>query len=70
MNFESNLKRLEEIVEKLESGECGIDEATTLFDEGKEIAKLCFEKLDANKGKITELVGELDCLTEKELTSK
>ena len=67
MNFESNLNRLEEIVNKLESGECGIDEATALFGEGKDIAKVCFEKLDANKGKITELVAELDGLTEREL---
>ena len=67
MSFEENLKRLEEIVSKLESGECGLDEATTLFEEGKNISSECAKSLDQNKGKIVELVEELDSLVEKTL---
>ena len=67
MSFEESLKRLEEIVAKLESGECGLDEATKLFDEGKELSKECAKSLDNNKGKIVELTEELDGIMEKTL---
>ena len=67
MSFEENLKRLEEIVEKLESGKCGLDEATALFEEGKNISDLCVKSLDKNKGKIVELAEELDGIMEKSL---
>ena len=53
MEFEKMLKRLEEIVNQLESGECDFDEATKLFEEGKSLAEKCSEKLDSSKGKIT-----------------
>ncbi len=67
MNFEQQLKKLEEIVLKLESGECTFDEATSLFEEGKQIAKSCAKLLDDNKGKITELSTELDTIIEKDM---
>jgi exodeoxyribonuclease VII small subunit len=65
MSFEDMIKRLEEITQKLESGECGLDDASLLFDEAKELSKKCYEKLDINKGKITEIVNELDGYVEK-----
>ncbi len=67
MTFEEQLKRLEEIVAKLESGECAFSQAIALFDEGKEIAKSCSETLDQSKGKITELISELDTMIEREM---
>ena len=66
MEFEKMLKRIEEIVIKLEGGNCGLEEATNLFEEGKNLAVECFKKLDESKGKITMLVNELDGYTEKE----
>jgi len=33
-SFETNLQRLEEIVEHLESGEKSLDEVVTMFEEG------------------------------------
>ncbi len=66
MEFENMLKRLEEIVNQLESGECDFDEATKLFEEGKTLAEKCSEKLDSSKGKITVLSNELDNLVEKD----
>ncbi len=67
MTFEENIKRLEEIVAQLESGECSFEQATTLFKEGKDIAQNCAKVLDENKGKITELVTELDNIVEREM---
>lgn len=65
MSFEEMMQQLENIISKLESGECGLDEASRLFDEAKELSKKCYELLNINKGKITEIVKELDGYVEK-----
>ena len=67
MSFEDSIKRLEEIVDILESGDCKFEDAIKLFEEGKNLASVCSQKLESNKGKIVELVKELDGLVEKSL---
>ena len=44
-NFEANLKKLEVIVDKLESGDIGIEESVKLYEEGMKIKKICDKKL-------------------------
>ena len=44
-NFESNLKKLEVIVDKLESGDIGLEESVELYEEGMRIKKICDKKL-------------------------
>lgn len=66
MNFEEKNKRLEEIVKKLESNKTSIEEATSLYEEGVNIAKDCYEILSQSKGKVTILQKELEDLTEKQ----
>ena len=44
-DFESNLKNLEVIVDKLESGEIGLEESVKLYEEGMKIKKICDKKL-------------------------
>ena len=44
-NFEINLKKLEVIVDKLESGDIGLEESVKLYEEGMKIKKICDEKL-------------------------
>ena len=44
-NFESNLKKLEVIVDKLESGDIGLEESVKLYEEGMRIKKICDKKL-------------------------
>ena len=44
-SFEKNLQKLELIVEKLESGEIGLEESVKLYEEGMKIKKLCDNKL-------------------------
>jgi exodeoxyribonuclease VII small subunit len=44
-NFELNLKKLELIVDKLESGEVGLERSVKLYEEGMKIKKICDEKL-------------------------
>ena len=44
-SFEKNLQKLEIIVEKLESGEIGLEESVQLYQEGMKIKKICDKKL-------------------------
>ena len=44
-NFEANLKKLEVIVDKLESGDIGIEQSVKLYEEGMKIKKICDKKL-------------------------
>jgi exodeoxyribonuclease VII small subunit len=53
--FEDAQRELESIVERLERGEAGLDEALKLWERGEELYKLCLGKLDAAQGKIDEL---------------
>ena len=55
LSFEQAQKELEGIVERLERGEVGLDEAITLWERGEELYRLCSEKLDAAHGRIEEL---------------
>ncbi len=41
MDFEKNLKRLEDIVHKLENGELALEESLKLFEEGVKISRSC-----------------------------
>jgi exodeoxyribonuclease VII small subunit len=54
--FEKNLKDLEEIVEKLESGTISLDRALELFQEGKALAKACEARLKQVELRIQKLV--------------
>jgi exodeoxyribonuclease VII small subunit len=53
--FEEAQRELEQIVESLERGEAGLDEAIQLWERGEELYKTCVGKLDAAQGKIEEL---------------
>ena len=59
-SLESSLKRLEDIVEKLERGETPLDDAVMLYEEGVRISKECAEKLKAAELKIKKLSKEID----------
>ncbi len=51
-NFELKLKKLEEIVEKLESEDTPLEDSLKLFEQGVEISKELNQKLLEIKGKI------------------
>jgi exodeoxyribonuclease VII small subunit len=53
--FEAAEHELEQIVERLESGQAGLDEAIALWERGDELYRLCVSKLDAAQGKVEEL---------------
>ena len=45
-DFENALRRLEEIVKKLENGELSLDSALQLFEEGIKLSRFCHTKLE------------------------
>ena len=45
-SFETDLSRLEEIVEKLESGDCSLDDSLKLYTEGVELVRHCSDRLN------------------------
>ena len=60
MKYESALKRLEEITEKLDSGNLTLDESLKLFEEATELTAFCNSYLENAKLKITELTQKKD----------
>ena len=45
LSFEENLKELEEIVEKLESGDIDLEKSVKLYEQGMILKKNCENKL-------------------------
>jgi len=55
-NFESALKRLEEIVQKLEEGNLSLDDSLKLFEEGIQLSRFCTKKLSEAEKKVEKLI--------------
>jgi len=58
--FEHSMKRLGEIVDKLESGSVSLDNAMELYEEGIKISKLCLEKLTQAELKLKKLSKDVN----------
>jgi exodeoxyribonuclease VII small subunit len=52
INFESALKRLEEIVDDMENGGAELEKSLKMFEEGTKLAKYCSDKLEEAKKKV------------------
>lgn len=52
MKFEDNLKKLEALVEKMESGELGLDAMIKSFEEGRKLVTECQKDLTSVKLRI------------------
>ena len=67
--FEEALKKLENVVAKLESGEIMLEESIRLFEEGMKLSSLCQKRLDDADRKIEMLLrkpGGILSVTEDE----
>jgi exodeoxyribonuclease VII small subunit len=60
--FESAQRELEQIVQRLESGETTLDEAIALWERGEELYRFCRGKLDSAEGKIEELASRAEAV--------
>ena len=60
LTFESAQRELEQIVERLERGQAGLDETIALWERGEELYRFCRSKLDGAQGKIEELARRVE----------
>ena len=52
LTFEDALKELEQIVQRLESGEAPLQDAIALYERGNQLRARCAERLDAAQARI------------------
>jgi exodeoxyribonuclease VII small subunit len=57
MEFEKKLKRLEDIVEKMESGDLSLDDSMKLFEEGVKMSRECQLQLTVAEEKVKLLLS-------------
>ena len=60
LNFEDALKRLEEIVRKLESGDVPLDQSIELYSAGEKLRGLSKQRLEAAQAKIEKITLDRD----------
>ena len=58
MKFEEGIKRLEEIVEKLEKGDLLLEDSLKLFEEGIKLTRLLNQKLNETEKKVEMLIKD------------
>ena len=64
MKFEDNLKQLETLVGRMESGEMKLDEMISAFEEGRKLVAECQKDLDSIRQRIEKVtsVGSVEKL--------
>jgi len=62
--FEQAQAELEQIVERLERGDVGLEELTKLWERGEELYRRCAAQLTDAQGRIEELARRLDAQEE------
>ncbi len=65
MKFEENLKTLETLVAKMESGQLNLDEMIQAFEQGRALVKTCQDDLESIRLKIEKVTksGGVEPLT-------
>ena len=60
ISFEESLERLENLVNKMESGDATLEQSLVWFEEGMDLIKLCQIQLNNAEQKVQELVKKTD----------
>ncbi len=58
IKFEEAIKRLEEIVNRLEAGDIPLDDSIKLFEEGVKLYQICLKRLDEAEKKVEILLKD------------
>ncbi len=58
MNFEENLRKLEALVAKMESGELKLDEMITAFEDGRKLVDACQKDLTSIRQRIEKVTKD------------
>lgn len=65
-SFEEKLKRLEEITDKLESNEPGLEQSILLYEEGVKLSKECISILEKAELKISTLQKQFNHVSKED----
>ena len=60
ISFEESLERLENLVNKMESGDATLEQSLVWFEEGMDLIKSCEVQLNNAEQKVQELVKKTD----------
>lgn len=60
LSFSKSLKRLEEIVDKLETVDLDLEESLKLLEEGVKLHKICRDQLQTASSKVKTILKESD----------
>ena len=60
LSYEEALRRLEDVVNKLETADVSLDKSLELFQQGVILSRACTARLDAIERKITQLIENPD----------
>lgn len=63
LNYEENLARLQQVVERLERDALGLEESLILFEEGMSLVQQCDEQLRRVEERVKVLVSGSESLT-------
>ncbi|RWZ60119.1 exodeoxyribonuclease VII small subunit [Halobacillus fulvus] len=58
ISFEEAMKQLEELVEKLETGDVPLEQAIQYYQKGMELSKVCNEKLGHVEKQMQQIMNE------------
>lgn len=60
IRFEEAMINLEEVVQKLETGDVPLEDAITLYKKGMELSAFCHEKLQDAEQQLISIIGQDD----------
>lgn len=60
LSFEEALAELEQVVDRLESGEVALEQSISLYERGDALRKHCDERLKAAELRVEKIVGSPD----------
>ena len=70
INFEDNMKKLEEIANELEKGDLDLDTSVKKFEEGMKISKDCSKLLEDAEKRITIILEKNGEIKEENFTAE
>ena len=60
LSIEETFARLEEVLNKMEEGECSLEDSFRYYEEGMKLVKSCHDKIDRVEKRIQILGGEVE----------
>ena len=66
LTFEQANQKLEELVNKMESGTLSLDESMKTYEEAFKLLTFCYDKLENCKGQIVDINARIDAIKNKE----